>query len=79
MKNSTGHLELVRLLDDHLQAAVLPQDGLPHLSYPAGLLFLGAQLPFRAVLQEEGRSTEWNKVRGEKCKSQNTSSLYTKV
>lgn len=47
--NGTVHLELVRLLDDHLQAAVLSQDGFPHLGYPAGFFFLGAQLPFCAV------------------------------
>lgn len=64
--NSTEHLELVRLLDDHLQAAVLPQDGLPHFSYPAGLLLLGAQLPFRTVLQEGGRSgIKWGKQSAE--------------
>lgn len=38
------HLEFIRLLNDHLQPAVLSQNGLPHLSYPACLLLLSTQL-----------------------------------
>lgn len=47
------HLELIRLLDDDLQAAVLSQDGLPHLSYPAGLLLLGTHLPLCPLCRME--------------------------
>lgn len=39
------HLELIRLFNDHLQAAVLSQDGLPHLCYPPSLLLLSSHLP----------------------------------
>lgn len=51
------HLKLIRLLDDHLQAAVLSQDRLPHLSYPASFLLFGAQLSFHPICkrQEGGR------------------------
>lgn len=52
------HLELIRLLDDHLQAAVLSQDGLPHLSYPPGLLLLGTHLPLCSLCGRKGRKEE---------------------
>lgn len=48
------HLEFIRLLDHHLQAAVLPQNGLPHLSYPAGLLLLSTQLPLCCFYGKKG-------------------------
>lgn len=47
------HLELVGLFDDHLQATVLSQDGLPHLGYPPGLLFLSTHLPLRPLCGEK--------------------------
>lgn len=53
------HLELVGLFDDHLQAAVLSQDGLPHLSYPPSLLLLSTHLPLRSLCgKKEGNSVE---------------------
>ena len=48
------HLELIRLLDDDLQPAVLSQNGLPHLSYPASLLLLRAHLPLRPLCEKKG-------------------------
>ena len=48
------HLELIRLLDDDLQPAVLSQNGLPHLSYPASLLLLRAHLPLRTLCEKKG-------------------------
>jgi len=53
-----AHLELIGLLDDHLQAAVLSQDGLPHLSYPPGLLPLCAHLPLRSLCGVGGGGKE---------------------
>lgn len=48
------HLKLIRLLDDHLQAAVLSQDGLPHLGYSAGFLLLSTHLPLRSLCGKKG-------------------------
>ena len=49
------YLELVGLLDHHLQPAVLPQDRLPHLSYPPGLLLLHTHLALWVLWRRGGR------------------------
>lgn len=64
----TVHLELIRLLDDHLQATVLSQDGLSHLRYPPGLLFLSTHLPLHPICGKKGgRSGGGNKSRERWC------------
>lgn len=58
------HLKLIRLLDDHLQAAVLSQDGLPHLGYSAGFLLLSTHLPLRTLCGKKGREEKGKEGRG---------------